>query len=369
MKEHKICVYAICKNEIKFVDRWLSSLYEESDYIVVLDTGSTDGTFEFLQNDLRVFRCEQKVFDPWRFDVARNYSMRLIPEDTTICVVSDLDQTFRKGWSIPLKQAFDEGYNSVAGPIIDYDDDNNELKRFFSFNVHSNEVIWGWERPVHEGLHTQPHGKENVKHTQDFVIEHHPDYTKTRGGYLEILRNEYKENSLDPMCAIYYGCELSIRGYHEESFEVFKEAVKKCDLKNFENSMVSCQLYLNLMECYIERRNLSKALTLGMEALDFKVNTRRFYYTLSKCSLDNNFKIFWLERALTVKNNVADWTEDVWLFEGCIEDELSLLYYYNGDIQKAKHYGVLAFELYHQKGDTENYERVKNNLAYYEERS
>ena len=30
----KICVYAICKNELKFVDKWLENM-SEADYIVV----------------------------------------------------------------------------------------------------------------------------------------------------------------------------------------------------------------------------------------------------------------------------------------------------------------------------------------------
>ena len=43
----KICVYAIAKNEEKFVDRWVHSM-READYICVLDTGSTDATVELL---------------------------------------------------------------------------------------------------------------------------------------------------------------------------------------------------------------------------------------------------------------------------------------------------------------------------------
>ena len=39
----KICVYAIAKNEEKFVERWVSSM-READGIYVLDTGSTDRT-------------------------------------------------------------------------------------------------------------------------------------------------------------------------------------------------------------------------------------------------------------------------------------------------------------------------------------
>ena len=55
----KICVYAIAKNEIKFIDRWFESV-KEADYICVLDTGSTDGSFEkFLSLGIK---CEQKVY-------------------------------------------------------------------------------------------------------------------------------------------------------------------------------------------------------------------------------------------------------------------------------------------------------------------
>ena len=39
MKNYKICVYAICKNESKFIKRWYESI-KGADYICVLDTGS-----------------------------------------------------------------------------------------------------------------------------------------------------------------------------------------------------------------------------------------------------------------------------------------------------------------------------------------
>ena len=54
----KICVYAICKNESKFINRWLASM-SEADYIVVLDTGSTDGTYEKLMSDHRIKKVKQ----------------------------------------------------------------------------------------------------------------------------------------------------------------------------------------------------------------------------------------------------------------------------------------------------------------------
>ena len=44
----KIVVYAICKDEAQFVDRWMDSM-SEADQVVVLDTGSEDGTAEKLR--------------------------------------------------------------------------------------------------------------------------------------------------------------------------------------------------------------------------------------------------------------------------------------------------------------------------------
>ena len=45
MNKYKICVYAICKNEEKFIERWVNSM-KEADKIYVLDTGSTDKSVE-----------------------------------------------------------------------------------------------------------------------------------------------------------------------------------------------------------------------------------------------------------------------------------------------------------------------------------
>ena len=43
-----VCVYAICKNESKFVDRWMDSM-READSVYVLDTGSADDTAALLR--------------------------------------------------------------------------------------------------------------------------------------------------------------------------------------------------------------------------------------------------------------------------------------------------------------------------------
>lgn len=49
MNNYKVCVYAICKNEEKFIEKWYNSI-KEADYICVLDTGSMITQLKNLKN-------------------------------------------------------------------------------------------------------------------------------------------------------------------------------------------------------------------------------------------------------------------------------------------------------------------------------
>ena len=101
MNKFKVCVYAISKNEEKFVERWVNSM-KEADEIYVLDTGSTDNTVKFLKN--KGVNVVVKKVSPWRFDIARNASLDLVPLDTDICVCTDLDEVFESGWRKKIEE-------------------------------------------------------------------------------------------------------------------------------------------------------------------------------------------------------------------------------------------------------------------------
>ena len=70
---------------------------EEADGIVVLDTGSTDGTAEFFESCEKVQLYREDI-QPWRFDTARNRSLDHVPQDADICVCIDLDEVLHPGW-------------------------------------------------------------------------------------------------------------------------------------------------------------------------------------------------------------------------------------------------------------------------------
>ena len=74
----KLYVYAICRDEAKFAARWMVSM-SEADGVYVLDTGSSDGSPEQLE-ELGAHVARRQI-QPWRFDDARNLSLDLTPED------------------------------------------------------------------------------------------------------------------------------------------------------------------------------------------------------------------------------------------------------------------------------------------------
>lgn len=107
----KICVYAICKNEISFINKWYDSV-KEADYVCLLDTGSTDGTYEVVKNLSLIHR--QETIEPWSFGKARALSFSLIPEDTDYCLFVDLDECLEVGWRDKLEQFLIENSCEVA---------------------------------------------------------------------------------------------------------------------------------------------------------------------------------------------------------------------------------------------------------------
>lgn len=222
MKDWKVCVYAICKNEMKFLDKWLDSM-SEADYVVVLDTGSTDGSYEFLKNDPRCTRVEQKIINPWRFDVARDESMKLVPEDTDIYVCTDPDELFRPGWCKVLKERWKEGTDRGFYTYAWNHDPSGAPMNVFKYDkIHTKD--YHWKYPVHEVL--WPNNKDlgeqkGIEFGEDIYLDHWQDLSKDRRNYLDILKIAVSENPED--CHIFhlYAREYILQNQHEEARKLF----------------------------------------------------------------------------------------------------------------------------------------------------
>ncbi len=192
----KIIVYAICKNEASFVPRWTASM-SEADKIVVLDTGSDDGTPDLLRE--RGVLVVREAISPWRFDTARNHSLALVPEDADICVCTDLDEVFHPGWRKLLEAAWKPGTAQASCRYTwSFSPDGQEGVVFWSEKLHTRHG-WRWIHPVHEVLSWTGSGETPaVLPIPEIQLDHFPDPSKSRSQYLPLLELAVQE---EPGCA------------------------------------------------------------------------------------------------------------------------------------------------------------------------
>ena len=203
----KVCVYAICKNESQFVERWMASM-GEADAVVVLDTGSTDDTVE--------------RFDPWRFDTARNRSLDLVPEDADICVCTDLDEVLHPGWRALLEAAWVPGTTRATYRYTwNFLPDGREGHVFWYSKVHARHG-YRWTHPVHEVLTPDPGLVEHVVTVPGMQLDHHADESKSRAQYLPLLELSVQEDPEDDRNMHYLGREYMFRGQWEKAIATLK---------------------------------------------------------------------------------------------------------------------------------------------------
>lgn len=196
----KIAVYAISKNEEEFVERFCKSA-EKADLIVIADTGSTDGTAQKARD------CGAVVHDicitPWRFDKARDAALALLPRDIDVCISLDLDEILEPGWREEIERVWKEDTTRLR-----YKFDWGCGISFYYEKIHHRHG-YHWHHPCHEYPRPDQRIKEVYAHTDMLLVSHHPDPTKSRGQYLDLLKVAVTEDPRCPRNAFYYARELT----------------------------------------------------------------------------------------------------------------------------------------------------------------
>lgn len=219
MNKYKICVYAISKNEEKFVIRWMSAV-READMVVVTDTGSNDATVEKLRSAGAVVYRDK--IDPWRFDTARNIAMDHIPEDADICVSCDLDEVFEPGWRQKLEAAWDPSYTRARHLFTwSFNTDGTPKIQFDMEKIHRRHGF-RWIRPVHEVLEYNGADEDKTVWVSGLVLNHYPDSSKSRSQYLPLLELSAEENPQDDRTAFWLGREYMYYGKYDSCIETLK---------------------------------------------------------------------------------------------------------------------------------------------------
>ena len=364
----KLCAYTICKNESQFVDTWVQGLQNEVDYICVLDTGSTDDTLEKFKKYPNVI-VGQKIITPWRFDTARNEAKKLIPEDTDVAMTVDMDEVYNPGFREHIEKAFNEGYNLISGYKILFENGQqvSALGGELSLPIVADYKSWEWEYPVHEYLRYYDETKVKEIVIPEIVCNHHPDFSKSRRQYLDILKRWY-ESSYPPsaICVEKYTIELYSRGHQEESYQVLKDSIDICTNTNTYTGKIT--LYRNAFNMaifykehgvndkikkYLEIAKSTGIITRSILAYEADVDINIFQ--------DYEAAVSACLQALEITDaNPKPYIETAELFSnGNIEDLLAFAYYKLKKYDDAYAYAKKAYSA------SPYDEKRKENLAHY----
>ncbi len=352
LSKYKVCVYAICKNEEKFVDRWVNSM-KEADEIYVLDTGSSDNTVEKLKK-LGV-KVVQEEIKPWRFDVARNKSLDMVSLDTDICVCTDLDEVFDIGWRSKMEDAWSKGADKLKYYYIwNFDEFGKPATTFYMAKVHKREG-YKWHHPVHEVLNTIVGEKEVI--VPGVILKHYPDNTKSRGSYLPLLELSVKEDSEDDRNMHYLGREYMYYGRYQEAIDTL---IKHLSLKRATWRAERCASMRFISRCYINLERRREAEMWLKLAIKEEPKLREGYVELAQLYCDDKrydeaYQL--LKEAFLIKNKEDIYINEAFAWNDYIYELMGIVCY---------NLGLIPESLYNMEealNKNPKSERIKNNVS------
>lgn len=352
MNKLKVCVYTICKNESKFIERWLNSI-KDADYICVLDTGSADDTVDKLKKSDAIW--DVKKFDNFRFDIARNESLKLIPNDTDVCICMDIDEVLLPGWRNELEKVWNKDTTRLRY-IYNWSLDEFDKPKvsFYQDKIHAYKG-YTWINPVHEIL---KYSGENEIYAQsdNIIINHYPDKEKSRSSYLPLLELSVKENPENDRNVHYLGREYMYYKMWDKSIDMLK---KHLQLKSAVWKDERCASMRFIARCYDNLGNFEESQKWLLKAIDEAPHLRDplvemaiLYY--KKNDWDNVIK--YGLKALEIPINYKTYINEVFSFDETLDDLLSLAYFNKHDKKSAICHAKKALEI------NPNNSRIKNNL-------
>lgn len=359
MSENKICVYTICRNESKFVDKWCEN-NKDADHLVALVHDCTDDTREkLIAHGVDV---GYGFYKDWRFDNGKNDSMHLayaLAPECNIFVFTSLDEYWDNGWAEEVKKNWIPGetkqcwYNFVQS----HDEFGHDTgSSYFNWMV-SRDPKWHWEYPIHEAIiygDSEPVSYINL--FNKVKLQHWPDIGKPRD-YLDLHKLRWEEYK-DDISYLYLIREHIIRGKIKEAYDLaVKFDHEKTDLCAVENAYIwtmegICCEYLTMfdkaIECY------EKAYALDNNLRTPLVRTGVIY---TKCGIYYKAQEF-LEKALKETYKTNSWLEDPWDWRSKPFQWLSRIKLKINKEEEALGYALFASQIDPEESNKEFYQKL-----------
>lgn len=358
MKKLKICVYAICKNESKYVEKYIKSM-SEADEIYVLDTGSTDDTVEKLKK-LNVHVKTEKI-EPFRFDVARNKSLEMVPRDADICICTDFDEAFTPGWREKLESIWLKENPTRVEYLYNwsFDEYGNPATTFYISKIHKRNA-YVWHHPVHEVLKCLQNTEKSII-AEGIVLNHHQDLTKPRSSYLPLLELSVKEDPTDDRNMHYLGREYM---YYQKWNEAIDTLIKHLSLEKSlwkderaASMRFIARSYLGLKRSEEAKMWFKKAINEAPYLREAYVELANLYY--EEKDYQNAYK--YIKEASMIKGKNKTYINEEFCWNTFFYDLYSIIALNVGETKEAIDNANKALEL------SPDNERIKKNIEYMKE--
>lgn len=215
----KKAVYTIAKNEAANVEGFMKSLAGAPAY--VLDTGSTDNTVELLKQHGANVKCV-KIF-PWRFDLARNQALDLVPSDIDVCVSIDMDERLDTGWQEKLDAEWSGNIGNYHY-IATWRDAERTVPGIRSprTRIHSRHGF-EWHRKIHEVI--RPLSNIQQQWCQTSILVKHYQNSEQRN-YAPALKELLQENPNDADSWLQLAGEYHQKLCFEDSIYAYKQYLR-----------------------------------------------------------------------------------------------------------------------------------------------
>jgi glycosyltransferase involved in cell wall biosynthesis len=345
-----VAAYTICLNEMKHIDRWLEAT-AKADLRVIVDTGSTDGTWRKLvelKDTVENLKVHRIHINPWRFDDARNAALALVPDWVDVCVSVDMDEVPQAGFFETLRKEWKPettiGWHRInTGPTWEV----TRIHKRFGFR---------WKEICHEVF--KPYGgTPEVVQNFDIQIDHLPDDSKSRSQYLDLLEMSVKEDPTNGRMWVYLTREYYFNKKWEKILDAAQEAVECENTWSVERAF-ACRLASEA--CYELGLNAEKAVLNGLEfdpdSIEMQHCAAYYYYRIK------NWEKTWehASKRLTLKpTNHYLRVDEVWNWR--CHDLMAMAKWNLGDKTKAVEYLNIAIR--NCDNDTEK-QRLEKNLEF-----
>lgn len=282
----------IVKNEEDVLGRCLSGMAEVADEIIIVDTGSTDGTVDVAE------KYTDKVYNfEWcdDFSAARNFSFSKATCDFVIWLDADDVVTFENAEKlIELKRSFSKKDDVfMLRYECAFDEDGRATYYFYRERIFRRASNPKWKGRVHEAVEYSG----GVRYS-DIAIKHFSKKAEYGERNLKIYEKQKAlGESFSPRDVFYYGRELFYHRKYDDAKKTLSDFLK--DENGWkENKIEACKI---LSDIYTARKDHENALKILLYSFLFGPPRAEVCCKIGSAFVGKNdfhTAAFWYETAL-----------------------------------------------------------------------